>query len=527
MARASGVLLHPISLPGPYGIGDLGPAAYQFVDFLVAAGQTYWQILPLGPTGADQSPYQTFSAFAGNPLLVSPLLLVEEGLLPAAALEEALAFPEDYVDYERVVPYKQRLLARAADHFEHQGTPALHRAVEDFVAAHRTWLEPFALFMALRDAHEGRPWTEWEPEIAAREPAALARWRERLRTDVQRHLYSQYLFFHQWHRLKDYATGKGIRIIGDAPIFVAHDSADCWDHPELFWLQPDGNPAFVAGVPPDYFSVTGQRWGNALYRWDVLAADGYRWWIDRLRIVLTTVDVLRLDHFRGFAGYWAIPGDAPTAQTGRWEPGPGLPFFAAVEQALGPVPLIAEDLGVITPDVVQLRDHFGFPGMRVLQFAFGSTDEEPVNPHLPHNHVQNAVVYTGTHDNDTTAGWYAAATPRERRYVRAYARSTRTDPAAVVWDLVRLAQASVAQTAVVPLQDLLGLGSVARMNMPGQPSGNWRWRMGSEVLTEDLAARVARLTRLYGRFPAATLPAPGAASPPGPGRHVRRNTSRR
>ncbi len=507
MTRASGILLHPTSLPGPYGIGDLGPTADRFVDFLAAAGQAYWQVLPLGPTGYGDSPYQTFSAFAGNPLLVSPRLLVDDGLLPPAALDDAPLFPAGHVDYGAVIPYKQRLLARAFAHYQQRDAPSLRRAVDDFAAAHRSWLAPFALFMTLKDAHDGRPWTEWEPDIAARDPDALARWGARLAEQVQGHIYNQYLFFRQWERLKGYAAGRGIRIIGDAPIFAAHDSADCWAHRDLFYLRPDGQPTLVAGVPPDYFSATGQRWGNPLYRWDVMAADGYAWWIERLRTVLATVDVLRLDHFRGFAGYWAIPGDAPTAERGRWEPGPGIPFFAAVERALGRLPIIAEDLGVITPDVVELRDRFGFPGMRVLQFAFDAFEAGPENPHLPYNHAPNAVVYTCTHDNDTTAGWYAAASPADRAYARAYAHSAASDPAVVAWDLVRLAQASVAHMAVVPLQDLLGLGSAARMNRPGQPGGNWQWRVRAEELTDDLAARVARMTRLYGRAPASGPPA--------------------
>jgi len=507
MTRASGILLHPTSLPGPYGIGDLGPTADRFVDFLAAAGQAYWQVLPLGPTGYGDSPYQTFSAFAGNPLLISPRLLVDDGLLPPAALDEAPLFPAGHVDYGAVIPYKQRLLARAFAHYQQRGAPGPRRAVDDFAAAHRSWLAPFALFMALKDAHDGRPWTEWEPDIAAREPDALARWDGRLAEQVQGHIYNQYLFFRQWERLKGYAAVRGIRIIGDAPIFAAHDSADCWAHRDLFYLEPDGQPTLVAGVPPDYFSATGQRWGNPLYRWDVMAADGYAWWIERLRTVLATVDVLRLDHFRGFAGYWAIPGDAPTAERGRWEPGPGIPFFAAVEQALGRLPIIAEDLGVITPDVVALRERFGFPGMRVLQFAFDAFEAGPDNPHLPHNHAPNAVIYTCTHDNDTTAGWYAAASPADREYARAYAHSAASDPAAVAWDLARLAQASVARTAVVPLQDLLGLGSAARMNRPGQSGGNWQWRVEAEALTDDLAARVAKMARLYGRAPTTGAPA--------------------
>ena len=493
MPRASGILLHPTSLPGPYGIGDFGLSAYRFVDVLAAAGQSYWQILPLGPTGYGDSPYQTFSAFAGNPFLVSPQLLVKDGLLPASALEDAPSFPTDRVDYGSVIPYKRRLLQQAFAHYLRDAAPEARRAVEDFAAANRSWLEPFALFMALKDAHDGRPWTEWEPDIAARDPAALARWDEQLAHDIQGHIYSQYLFFQQWARLKGYAAEKGVRIIGDAPIFVAHDSADCWAHRELFYLEPDGQPSIVAGVPPDYFSATGQRWGNPLYRWDVMAADGYAWWIERLRAVLATVDVLRLDHFRGFAGYWAIPGTAPTAETGVWEPGPGIPFFEAVERALGRLPIIAEDLGVITPDVVEMRDRFGLPGMKILQFAFGGGAD---NNDLPHNYTPNYVVYTGTHDNDTTAGWYATASPHEKEHLRAYANSDGVDPA---WDLIRLAYASVADTAVVPLQDLLGLGNEARMNLPARAGGNWQWRYTDGALTDGLASRVAELARLYGR----------------------------
>ncbi len=498
MPRASGILLHPTSLPGPYGIGDLGPAAYAFVDFLAAAGQSYWQILPLGPTGYGDSPYQTFSAFAGNPLLVSPQGLVEDILLPPAALDDAPLFPAERVDYGQVITYKKRLLEQAFAHYRREATPDLRREVEEFTAARRSWLEPFALFMALKDAHGGKPWTEWPRDIATREPAALARWGERLAREARGYSYSQYLFSRQWTRLKGYAAERGIRIIGDAPIFVAHDSADCWARPELFYLEPDGRPTVVAGVPPDYFSATGQRWGNPLYRWDVMAADGYHWWIERLRAVLATVDVLRLDHFRGFAGYWAIPGTAPTAETGRWESGPGIPFFEAVERALGRLPIIAEDLGVITPDVVALRDRFGFPGMKVLQFAFGGGAE---NGDLPHNYERDYAVYTGTHDNDTSAGWYAAASPHEREHLRAYAncRAEPDDAAAAAWDLIRLAYASVADTAVTPLQDLLGLGAAARMNLPGRPGGNWQWRYPSGTLNDALSARVAALGRLYGR----------------------------
>jgi 4-alpha-glucanotransferase len=504
LRRGSGVLLHPTSLPGPYGSGDLGPSAERFLDFLAAAGQTYWQVLPLGPTGYGDSPYQTFSAFAGNPLLISPELLGEEGLLPAGVLDDSPTFPAGQVDYGAAGAWKCRILALAFDRLRGHGSAGLREELQAFVAANADWLEPFALFMALKDAHDGRPWPAWDSDIAAREPEALARWSARLESQARGHAFNQFLFFRQWQRLKAAATAKGIRIIGDAPIYVAHDSADCWVNRRLFHLRPDGSPALVAGVPPDYFSATGQLWGNPLYRWDILAEEGYQWWIDRLRMALSTVDVLRLDHFRGFAGYWAIPGEAATAETGTWEPGPGAPLFTALTRALDHLPLIAEDLGVITPDVVALRDRFHFPGMRVLQFAFDSFEAGPGNPHLPHNHVPNSVVYTGTHDNDTTAGWYRTASRRDRAFATAYARSSRKDPATVAWDIIRLAQASVARVAVAPLQDLLSLGSAARMNRPGQLGGNWQWRYEAEALTDELAARLAALTRLYGRAPEAS-----------------------
>jgi 4-alpha-glucanotransferase len=508
VSRASGILLHPTSLPGPYGIGDLGPAAYKFVDFLVAAGQTCWQILPLGPTGYGDSPYQTLSAFAGNPLLISPELLVEDGLLPPTMLDHAPPFPAGGVDYGPVIDYKKQLLEQAFVSFEEQSSPRWRDAVQRFAAAQQSWLDDFALFMALKDAHDGAPWMQWEPEVAARQPAALAGQRRRLEREIRRHIFVQYLFFRQWIALKEYVSQRGVRVIGDAPIFAAHDSADCWAHRELFYLAPDGRPTLVAGVPPDYFSATGQLWGNPLYRWDVLAATGYAWWIDRLRTALSLVDVLRLDHFRGFAGYWAIPGDAPTAETGTWEPGPGACFFTALQDALGSLPFIAEDLGVITPDVVALRERFGFPGMTVLQFAF---DGDATSSHLPHNYSPHCVVYTGTHDNDTATGWFATAPPKVRAHALGYMASDGDNPTR---DLIRLASASVAETAIAPLQDLLGLGSEARMNRPGQSGGNWRWRYVPDMLTEELARRARTLGVLYGRAAARPTASPGCRTRP-------------
>lgn len=507
MPRASGVLLHPTSLPGPCGIGDLGPESYRFVDMLAAAGQTYWQALPLGPTGYGDSPYQTFSAFAGNPLLVSPEILVDEGLLPAAVLDAVPGFPDDRVDYGPVITWKKRVLREAFTCFDKHATPGQRSAFDQFSATHSTWLSDFTLFMALKDAHDGAPWPAWPRDIAARKPQAVARWRGQLDREIRLHAFHQHLFFRQWSALKAYAASRGVRMIGDAPIFVAHDSADCWIHRDLFYLTPDGAPALVAGVPPDYFSATGQLWGNPLYRWEAHAAAGYAWWVDRLRMAFSLVDLLRLDHFRGFAGYWAIPASAPTAETGDWRPGPGPAFFEAVEQALGaPLPIIAEDLGVITPDVEEMRDRFGFPGMRILQFAFGGAAD---NRDLPHNYSRNCIVYTGTHDNDTTAGWFAAAAPQERAHALAYLASDGADPA---WDLARLAFASVAKTAIVPLQDLLGLGSTARMNRPGQPGGNWRWRYTAGAITAELIARMREMSRLYGRSPSPPAEPAGARS---------------
>jgi 4-alpha-glucanotransferase len=494
MSRSSGILLHPTSLPGAYGIGDLGPAAYRFVDELVAARQTYWQVLPLGPTSYGDSPYQTFSAFAGNPLLVSPELLVRDGLLDRAALRDVPALPAGKVDYGPVILFKQRLLAQALAHFEAHAPAGLGAEIERFAAEQSSWLADFALFMALKDAYGGRPWPEWDREIAARQPAALAHRRSQLAAGIRLHTYGQFLFFRQWMALKRYANKRGVRLIGDAPIFVAHDSADCWARPELFYLQADGRPSVVAGVPPDYFSATGQLWGNPLYRWDVQAATGYAWWIARLRTVLSLVDVLRLDHFRGFSAYWQVPATARTAEKGSWERGPGAALFAAAQEALGSLPIIAEDLGVITPDVETLRDHFGFPGMKILQFAFGSGAD---NPYLPHNYTRSCVVYTGTHDNDTTTGWFASATEKVRAHTLGYTGAHGKED--VVWALVRLALASAADTAVVPLQDLLGLGSAARMNQPGTRGGNWSWRYAEGTITPELIERLAALTVLFGR----------------------------
>lgn len=493
LPRSSGILLHPTSLPGRFGIGDLGNEAYQFVDFLVGAGQKLWQIMPLGPTGYGDSPYQSFSSFAGNPLLISPELLAEEGLLSQSDLDTVPDFPEGRVDYGPVIAFKQALLRRAYERFQAQAAPTRRAAFRAFCRRHAAWLDDFALFMALKEAHRGTVWSSWEKDIASRQPEALQAWTQKLADSIEAHKFAQYLFFTQWLALKDYANAFGIRIIGDIPIFVAYDSADVWAHPELFYLDENGQPTVVAGVPPDFFSETGQLWGNPLYRWEVLAQDGYAWWIERVRATLRLVDIIRLDHFRGFEGYWEVPFGEPTAVKGRWVKGPGAALFQALQDALGPLPIIAEDLGVITPEVEAIRDQFDFPGMKVLQFAFATT---PADPFLPHNFLRNCVVYTGTHDNDTTLGWFQTAPPAERAFALKYTGSTGEE---FNWDLIRLALASVADTAIIPLQDVLGIGSEGRMNLPGRASGNWAWRYLPGSLTPEIQERLRELTEIYGR----------------------------
>jgi len=493
-SRASGVLLHPTSFPGRYGIGDLGRGAYEWVDFLVSARQQYWQLLPLGPTGYGDSPYQCFSAFGGNPLLIDFDQIVAAGWLRPEDIEPVPEFPEDRVDYGAVIGYKTRVLRQAYQGFQMHAKEKDRTALEAFCRTEAHWLDDFALFMALKD-HFQVAWPEWPEDIRLRRPQAVAHFRSLLTSQIAAHQFIQWLFFHQWGALKQYANERGVRIVGDIPIFVALDSADVWAHQDLFFLDETGRPTVVAGVPPDYFSPTGQLWGNPLYRWDVLAAQGYRWWIDRFRATLRMVDVVRLDHFRGFEAYWEIPASAPTAETGRWVKGPGDALFRALQDALGKVSIIAEDLGVITPEVESLRDRWGFPGMKILQFAFSGPD----NPYLPHNYSgTNWVVYTGTHDNDTTIGWFKSLSRRERSFVQAYVHSKGGD---IAWDLIRLAWQSVAVLAVAPLQDFLRLGSEARMNTPSTLGGNWTWRFWRGALTPDLAQAMAHMTWVYGRAP--------------------------
>jgi 4-alpha-glucanotransferase len=508
--RRSGILLHPTSLPGRYGIGELGPEAHRFVDFLAEAGQRLWQVLPLGPTGYGDSPYQCFSAFAGNPLLISLDALVEDGWLEAADVAFAPAFSQDRVDYEAVAAFKLPLFDRAFRRFEAEALPADRGAFDAFREANASWLGDYALYMAVKGAHRGTEWTQWEEGIAQRRPEALARWREERADAVRAREFGQYLFFRQWRRLRDRCRERDVALMGDIPIFVAGDSADVWSHPELFQLEEDGSPRVVAGVPPDYFSATGQLWGNPLYDWEEMARTGYAWWIERLRAALGLVDLVRLDHFRGFEAHWEIPAGEKTAVNGQWVKGPGAALFQALREALGELPIVAENLGVITPEVEELRERFGFPGMAILQFAFGRDPEAA--DFQPHNYPRNRVVYTGTHDNDTVVGWWTSSgaadstrtadeVSEERARALAYLDAEGRE---IHWAFIRAALASVADTAIVPLQDVLGLGSEARMNLPGRGHGNWQWRLEPESLTDGIRDRLKRLAELYGR----TVPPP-------------------
>jgi 4-alpha-glucanotransferase len=503
--RASGILLHPTSLPGRFGIGDLGDEAYGFADFLVASGQSLWQVLPLGPTGYGDSPYACYSAFAGNTLLISPDRLREEGLLTKNDLEGISSVPADRIDFEVAHKTKNLILDKAFASYQHSTDTEFRSAFETFAEQNASWLDDYALFRALKSTHGGVAWHEWDRPLVQREPAALARARHELHDQIEAHKFFQFLFFRQWFALKAYCNARGISVIGDIPIFVAQDSADVWTNPDQFKLDQEGRPLVVAGVPPDYFSATGQFWGNPLYNWDRMLADGFKWWIERVRATLQTVDIARVDHFRGFAACWEIPGGDKTAERGRWVEAPGRELFAAIRKALGELPIIAEDLGVITPDVEKLRDDSGFPGMRILQFGF-SSDTKSID--LPHNYHRNVVVYTGTHDNDTTVGWFnsvagagstrtAAQINSERNFCMKYLN---TDGHEIEWDLIRSVLASVADTAVVPLQDLLGLGNEARMNLPNSTQGNWAWRFNEGAVTAAHSERLREMTDTYGRI---------------------------
>ncbi len=491
--RSSGILLHPTSLPGPFGIGDFGPQAYRFADFLEAAGMHIWQVLPLSPTGYGDSPYQSFSAFAGNPLLISPEILMEEGLITAAPPEPVPDFPPHTVEFERVIPWKFSILREAFERFR---PGADYDTFRDDNAA---WLDSYVRFAALKDANGLIEWTRWNVRIDA-DPR-----------EMEFHRFLQYEFFREWRRLKSYCRRKGIRVMGDIPIYVAHDSADVRDHPELFELDEKGRPTVVAGVPPDYFSADGQLWGNPIYRWERIARTGFQWWIDRLRHTFGMFDMVRLDHFRGFEAYWEVAAGETTARNGRWVKGPGAALFEAAEKELGPLPIVAENLGVITPEVEAIRHQFNYPGMSVLQFAFGNDPQAPT--FRPHNYPREVAAYTGTHDNDTTVGWWnskaasgstrtEADIEKEGAFTRAYLN---TDGREIQWAFIRAIVASVADTAVAPMQDVLGLGSEARMNLPGSTRNHWRWRMLPDAITPQIEKRLAELNSLYERQGPATV----------------------
>ena len=493
--RASGILLHVTSLPSPYGIGDVGPTAVAWVDRLHDAGQRWWQALPLGPTGYGDSPYQSLSSFAGNPLLISPDWLIEDGLVRAADCA-GCSFSPTTVDFDAVKRFKFALLETAWKNFSTGARSDLRVAFEEFCKHQAHWLDDYALFRALKARYDDASYLEWPEHLVRRTPTALDQARRDLASHVDQVRFAQFLLSRQGARLKAHARARGVRLIGDLPFFVSPDSSDVWAHPELFLLDAQHRPRVVAGVPPDYFSSQGQRWGNPIYDWDALAASGYRWCIDRVSALLAHVDAIRLDHFRGFAAAWHVPAGAPTAESGQWMPGPGARFFAEVEKTLGGLPFLAEDLGIITPDVVALRDAFRLPGTRVLQFAF---DGHADNPHLPDNHVPNSVVYTGTHDNPTTHGWYDDLPEAERRSLWRYLKRGGGTSADAAPALLGLAWSSVAALAITPLQDVLNLGKDARMNRPGTAEGNWRWRSTDAMLSASAWESLRDLTHASAR----------------------------
>lgn len=491
--RSSGILFHPTSLPGKYGIGTLGKEAYKFIDFLVESRQKLWQILPLGPTGYGDSPYQCFSSMAGNPLLIDLEILQDEGWLDKKELPDNIRFTESKVDYGKIIKVKYPLLRKAFGRFMKKADSVDVAKYEAFCKKHTKWLDDYALFMALKNHYGLKPWHDWSFEVVVRQESEIEKFRNELEEEIQFHKFMQYMFFKQWLELKAYAAQNYIKIIGDIPIYVAYDSIDAWINPEIFLLDEKRKPLMVAGVPPDYFSKTGQLWGNPIYNWDRLKLDGYQWWIERLKANLVLYDIIRIDHFRGLESFWAVPYGEKTAVKGEWVTGPGHDFFDTIFEALPNIKIIAEDLGVITPEVEELRDAYGMPGMKILQFAFDSKED---NEYLPHTYDKNCVVYTGTHDNDTIKGWYKSLGKDDNKKMQDYLD---TDNKNVEWKMIRAAWASVAQMALVPMQDILELGTDARMNMPGNPAGNWQWRMKKDALTPEIAKKLAHLTQLYGR----------------------------
>jgi 4-alpha-glucanotransferase len=497
-SRASGILLHPTSLPSQFGIGDLGKNAYQFIDFLSNSNQQVWQILPLGPTGYGNSPYLCYSALAGNPLLISSELLQEDGLLTEEDLANLPEYPTDRVDYNLVSATKLPLLKQASKNFKNKASEQQLQKFQGFGDRHKEWLDDYALFMALKEANRGANWSQWDKEIASRQPDAIEAAVTNLQEEIFYHKFLQYEFFRQWKELKKYAHDQKIRIFADIPIYVAHDSVDVWANPEIFCLDEEtGEAALMAGVPPDYFSETGQLWGNPVYNWEELQKTDFHWWIGRVEGILEYADLIRIDHFRGLEAFWAVEKGEQTAINGKWYKAPGEAFFTVLGEKLGTLPIIAEDLGFITPEVEALRDKFKFPGMKVLQFAF---DSDSANGFLPFNYVNhNCVVYTGTHDNDTTIGWFNGRSPEAQARVIDYLGCV--CPEGIHWSLIRLAMGSVANLAIFPLQDILGLGSEAKMNSPSKADNNWEWRYRQEALTEELSDRLKHLTNIYGRTP--------------------------
>ena len=493
--RSAGILLHPTSLPGKYGIGDLGKEAYNFLDFMEAAGQKLWQVFPLGPTGYGDSPYQCFSAFAGNPLIISPDILLEEGFLKESDLKNIPDFNPHKIDFGNLIKYKQSLLKKSFEHFKNNSNRK-EKSFQKFCDKNKEWLEDYSLFMALKEHNNGAVWSLWDKDLVTRKGSALKEWKEKLSDSVLYQKYIQFQFFHQWKNLKDYANKKEIKIIGDIPIFIAYDSSDLWSNKEIFTVDKEGNLTFIAGVPPDYFSATGQLWGNPLYKWKEMEKDDFLWWRKRISALLEMVDIIRIDHFRGFDAYWEIPAGSKTAEPGKWKKAPGEKLFKTIEKYLGKLPIIAEDLGVITKSVTELRKKFNFPGMKILQFAFGTGMEDRF---LPHNYSQNSVVYTGSHDNDTTRAYFEKEKNNDndiyehaQKYLNYYGND-------IVGELIRTAYASVADIIIIPMQDILKLGSEARMNFPGKLGGWWSWRFAWNQVDPSLAAHYKDLTVLYER----------------------------
>ncbi len=496
--RSAGVLLHPTSLPGKFGIGDLGPEAYHFIQYLEACGQTLWEVLPLGPTGYGDSPYQCFSAFAGNPLLISPEKLAEQGLLTQEDITRIPAFDPLCVDFGEVIDLKKALLIKAFKKFENSVNHELKQKFEVFCLNNNYWLDDFALFMTIKEAHGQEHWNTWDKELIQRSTSALESFTSNHQREIVQNKFIQFLFFSQWSEVKEFANKRGIKIVGDLPIFVAYDSADAWANKRFFDIDDDGQLVTKAGVPPDYFSKTGQLWGNPLYRWDEMELDDFAWWRMRITQLLEMVDIIRIDHFRGFEAYWEIPGGAPTAESGKWVKAPGMKLFAALQKHLGQLPILAEDLGLITKEVIRLRDHFNFPGMKILQFAFGKKMDHKF---LPHNYIPNCVVYTGSHDNDTTRGYFerAKTEPNDiyssmQKYVNYYGDE-------IVLPLIRLAYSSVATIVIIPMQDMLNIGTEGRMNFPGKLGGNWTWRFSWDQINPNTPAIFKEFVEIYDRNP--------------------------